>query len=140
MLQQPFGEAEVPDVARVAVADDHFGATREDRLDQARNVGPGAGPLMTNAMQHSQLSPEMGEEDQPRQPPRVPAWMNNAKSMGESQAQTLKTVGELVDENPKQAALIVRDWLASARSWWKDMGGRNRASGKDADAPAAVER
>ena len=28
--------------------------------------------------------------------------------------QTLKTVGTLVDENPKQAALIVRDWLASA--------------------------
>ena len=40
--------------------------------------------------------------------------MNNAKSMGEAQAQTLKTVGALVDENPKQAALIVRDWLSSA--------------------------
>lgn len=53
------------------------------------------------------------EEEQPRKP-RVPAWMNNAKSMGETQANTLKTVGELVDENPKQAALIVRDWLASA--------------------------
>ena len=34
--------------------------------------------------------------------------------LGETQAQTLKTVGELVDENPKQAALIVRDWLSSA--------------------------
>jgi flagellar M-ring protein FliF len=51
--------------------------------------------------------------DEPAQP-RVPAWMNNAKSMGEAQAQTLKTVGELVDENPKQAALIVRDWLSNA--------------------------
>ena len=28
--------------------------------------------------------------------------------------QTLKTVGNLVQENPKQAALIVRDWLSSA--------------------------
>lgn len=46
--------------------------------------------------------------------PRVPAWMNNARSVGEAQAQTLKTVGELVDENPKQAALIVRDWLSNA--------------------------
>jgi len=46
--------------------------------------------------------------------PRVPAWMNNARQMGEQQAQTLKTVGNLVDENPKQAALIVRDWLANA--------------------------
>ena len=53
------------------------------------------------------------EDDQPRKP-RVPAWMNSARSMGETQANTLKTVGELVDENPKQAALIVRDWLASA--------------------------
>ena len=40
--------------------------------------------------------------------------MNNARQMGEQQAQTLKTVGNLVDENPKQAALIVRDWLANA--------------------------
>lgn len=46
--------------------------------------------------------------------PRVPAWMNNARQMGEQQAQTLRTVGTLVDENPKQAALIVRDWLANA--------------------------
>lgn len=53
------------------------------------------------------------EEEQPRKA-RVPAWMNSAKAMGETQANTLKTVGELVDENPKQAALIVRDWLASA--------------------------
>ncbi len=46
--------------------------------------------------------------------PRVPAWMNSARQMGEQQTQTLKTVGNLVDENPKQAALIVRDWLANA--------------------------
>lgn len=53
------------------------------------------------------------EEERPK-PPRVPAWMNEAKSMGESQVQTLKTVGTLVDDNPKQAALIVRDWLTNA--------------------------
>ena len=46
--------------------------------------------------------------------PRVPAWMDNAKSMGEAQAETLRNVGQLVDDNPKQAALIVRDWLSSA--------------------------
>ena len=44
---------------------------------------------------------------------RVPAWVANAKSIGEVQVQTLKTVGTLVDENPKQAALIVRDWLSN---------------------------
>lgn len=45
---------------------------------------------------------------------KTPAWVSNAKSMGETQLQTLKTVGTLVEENPKQAALIVRDWLGSA--------------------------
>ena len=44
----------------------------------------------------------------------VPAWMDHAKHMGEAQAQTLKTVGQLVVDNPKQAAVIVRDWLSSA--------------------------
>ena len=56
---------------------------------------------------------QMDEEPKPK-PPRVPAWMNEARSMGEAQAQTLRTVGTLVDENPKQAALIVRDWLTNA--------------------------
>lgn len=51
-------------------------------------------------------------EDEPRD--KTPAWVQNAKSMGETQLQTLKTVGTLVEENPKQAALIVRDWLGSA--------------------------
>lgn len=52
------------------------------------------------------------ELDLPRD--KTPAWVANAKSMGETQLQTLKTVGTLVEENPKQAALIVRDWLGSA--------------------------
>lgn len=45
---------------------------------------------------------------------KTPAWVANAKSMGETQLQTLKTVGTLVEENPRQAALVVRDWLSSA--------------------------
>ncbi len=45
----------------------------------------------------------------------VPAWMNNARQLGATRrAATLKTVGDLVQENPKQAATIVRDWLSSA--------------------------
>jgi flagellar M-ring protein FliF len=43
-----------------------------------------------------------------------PSWVSSAKSNGEQQLRTLKTVGTLVDENPKQAALIVRDWLNNA--------------------------
>jgi len=53
-----------------------------------------------------------GEPEEPKD--KTPAWVANAKSMGETQLQTLKMVGDLVEENPKQAALIVRDWLGSA--------------------------
>ncbi len=56
------------------------------------------------------------EEEPLPAPPKdkTPAWVANAKSMGETQLQTLQTVGQLVEDNPKQAALIVRDWLGSA--------------------------
>jgi flagellar M-ring protein FliF len=52
------------------------------------------------------------ENEEPRD--KTPAWVANARSMGETQLQTLKTVGTLVEENPRQAALIVRDWLGNA--------------------------
>ncbi len=78
-------------------------------LAPSSEIGAGVGPLMAAAQ-----APMDESEAEPHQPPRVPAWMNNAKSMGEAQAQTLKTVGALVDENPKQAALIVREWLGNA--------------------------
>lgn len=52
------------------------------------------------------------EAEEPRD--KTPAWVANARTMGETQLQTLKTVGTLVEENPKQAALIVRDWLSNA--------------------------
>ncbi|ODT77609.1 MAG: flagellar M-ring protein FliF [Pelagibacterium sp. SCN 64-44] len=55
---------------------------------------------------------DLSEPEQERD--KTPAWVANAKSMGETQLQTLKTVGTLVEENPRQAALIVRDWLGSA--------------------------
>ncbi|WP_417584441.1 flagellar basal-body MS-ring/collar protein FliF [Pelagibacterium sp.] len=42
------------------------------------------------------------------------AWMETAKSLGESQVKALKMVGELVEGNPKQASLIIRDWLSEA--------------------------
>jgi len=54
--------------------------------------------------------PELPEEPVP---PTAAPWVNGAKAMGEAQLETLKSVGQLVDENPKQAALIVRDWLSS---------------------------
>jgi len=71
-----------------------------------RNLSPAAQAAQQQAQQLVELDDSPGA-------PRVPAWVNSAKSMGEAQAQTLKTVGSLVDENPRQAALIVRDWLSS---------------------------
>ena len=59
---------------------------------------------------NGQVVPEI--EEAPRD--KTPAWVANAKSMGETQLQTLQTVGALVEENPRQAALIVRDWLGNA--------------------------
>jgi len=55
---------------------------------------------------------EMGSEEQ-QAGTRVPAWMQDARSVGAAQAATMKTVGQLVQDNPKQAATIVRDWLSS---------------------------
>jgi len=76
-------------------------------LPSSAELGPGMVPMNAEPGQQMMI-------DEPRQAPRPPSWMNNAKSMGEAQLETLKTVGTLVDDNPKQAALIVRDWLNSA--------------------------
>jgi flagellar M-ring protein FliF len=57
---------------------------------------------------------EMVADDHPAPTPAMPGWIKDARSQGAAQAQTMKTVGTLVQENPKQAALIVRDWLSSA--------------------------
>jgi flagellar M-ring protein FliF len=82
-------------------------------LPVSAEIGMAGAPAMAMPPQMQQQM-ELQEEAPSSGPPRVPAWMNNAKSVGEVQAQTLKTVGTLVDENPKQAAVIVRDWLSSA--------------------------
>ncbi|RDE08240.1 flagellar basal-body MS-ring/collar protein FliF [Pelagibacterium lacus] len=42
------------------------------------------------------------------------AWLSQARSLGESQVKTLRMVGDLVEENPKQASLVIRDWLSEA--------------------------
>lgn len=56
--------------------------------------------------------PDTGAEILP--PAKAAPWMNSARHLGESQLETLKSVGTLVEDNPKQAALIVRDWLNNA--------------------------
>ncbi len=76
-------------------------------LTSNAELAPGSAPTSAEMMAPAPMEP-------PGQPARPPSWMNSAKSMGEAQLQTLKTVGTLVDENPKQAALIVRDWLNNA--------------------------
>jgi flagellar M-ring protein FliF len=80
-------------------------------------IQPLALPTAAELGQHGVLSADgqvIPEPEDEEPPDRTPAWVANAKSMGETQLQTLKTVGALVEENPRQAALIVRDWLGSA--------------------------
>lgn len=80
-------------------------------LPQSAELGePGSGNYGATAIASPMQALQPGA-DEPAN--RVPAWVANAKSIGEVQVQTLKTVGTLVDENPKQAALIVRDWLSN---------------------------
>lgn len=75
-------------------------------------AGPGnfGNPGVTSPITPLPGNSRLPEDDEAR----IPDWVRNAQSLGEQQIQTLKTVGGLVDENPKQAALIVRDWLSSA--------------------------
>jgi flagellar M-ring protein FliF len=84
-------------------------------LPSSAEINPGAPGELGIPFSGAQVAQYQGggPEGEAQQGERVPAWMNSAKSMGEAQARTLKTVGELVDENPKQAALIVRDWLTT---------------------------
>ena len=84
-----------------------------------RILAPENRPLALPPSAEMAPPPLLGEgygQDEDHKPgsPRLPSWVDEAKSMGESQAEALKTVGTLVDENPKQAALIVRDWLTNA--------------------------
>ncbi|HVY52286.1 MAG TPA: flagellar basal-body MS-ring/collar protein FliF [Devosia sp.] len=71
------------------------------------------GPVLVPAA--AAMTAPGGEHVEDSAPPAmVPAWMKDARNLGAAQAQTMKTVGQLVQDNPKQAALIVRDWLSSA--------------------------
>jgi len=80
-------------------------------------VQPLALPTAAELGQHGVLSADgqvIPEPEEEGPVDKTPAWVANARSMGETQLQTLKTVGTLVEENPRQAALIVRDWLGNA--------------------------
>lgn len=48
------------------------------------------------------------------QKPEKPEWMDQAKMLGEVQIETIRDVGTIVEDNPKQATLVVRDWLNQA--------------------------
>lgn len=83
-----------------------------------RVIAPEAKPL---ALPEAAQVPEDYEDDAqaPEADPRVREaaanlWLDRAKSLGEQQFKTLSTVGEMVETNPKQATLIVRDWLNEA--------------------------
>ena len=47
-------------------------------------------------------------------PPQSAAWVGQAKRIGAEQNKALTDVGDVITENPKQSALIVRNWLGEA--------------------------
>lgn len=53
-------------------------------------------------------------ESELRQQGESEQWMEQARSMGEAKFQTLQQVGSLIEERPKQASTIIRDWLNQA--------------------------
>jgi flagellar M-ring protein FliF len=65
---------------------------------------PGAQPLSANAALEATATPGASQPD----------YMGEAKSVGEAQTRAIDGVGNLVEENPKQASVIVRDWLRHA--------------------------
>lgn len=42
------------------------------------------------------------------------AWLDDARSLGKAQVEAIERVGTLVQENPKQASMIIRNWLMEA--------------------------
>ncbi len=78
-------------------------------LADANNVGTGeVTPDM--ALAAAAAGTTVGGPDQSA----GPDLMGDAKSQGEAQSRTLNQVGGLIEENPKQAGVIVRDWLSEA--------------------------
>ncbi len=71
------------------------------------------GEVQTGQQMGSDGSPltqeEIGENES-----KTPAWVGQAKQMGEEQAKTLNEVGKVIAENPKQSAMIVRNWLGES--------------------------
>jgi flagellar M-ring protein FliF len=85
-------------------------------VDAPRTALPGQGAAGTSGGQIGDGLPAALADmtDRSGAPAQPPAWMSEARSMGEHHARTLESVGEIVEENPKQATLIVRDWLNQA--------------------------
>ncbi|HHB83876.1 MAG TPA: flagellar M-ring protein FliF [Devosia sp.] len=78
-------------------------------------------PLTSEQAVNSEMTPDMAlaaagvGADADGSPPAIGAdLMGEAKSQGEAQSRTLNQVGELIEEHPKQASVIVRDWLHEA--------------------------
>ncbi len=67
--------------------------------------------IADQSIQAEPVEPEVHVAPKPAGPP---AWLDNAKNQGAEQVRTLETVGNLVQDHPKQAAVIVRDWLHEA--------------------------
>jgi len=88
-------------------------ALQPTETSQGAIAGPAGEPEQISSQQHPHLTQDLIEQRNAAVP-ATPEWMDEARSLGESQTKTIQSVGEIVEENPKQATLIVRDWLNQA--------------------------
>ena len=79
-----------------------------------RVLEPEAEPLALPQAVEEHAPTTVDEALQQANPPARPDWMDQAQQLGEAHMTTIKHVGELIDEHPRQAATIVRDWLNQA--------------------------
>ncbi|WP_424983802.1 flagellar basal-body MS-ring/collar protein FliF [Maritalea sp. S77] len=54
------------------------------------------------------------EEGAGRKSTAKDSWLEEVQSLGQAQIQAVEKVGALVEENPKQASMIIRNWLNQA--------------------------
>lgn len=79
-----------------------------------RVLEPEAEPLTLPQPEEHRVPATVDEALQAANPPARPDWMDEAQQLGEAHQTTIKHVGELIEEHPRQAATIVRDWLNQA--------------------------
>lgn len=66
------------------------------------------------AAEKTKAAAQQGEQADGKTSETKDAWLEEVQSLGQAQVQAIEKVGALVQENPKQASMIIRNWLNQA--------------------------